>query len=252
MNNDDFMFDILETLPATPAASPKQFTTLPVIRGKDILSPLYCRFNEQAKFAGGFVRWMVSPTINPVPYGDIDIFPHSAEDYKQINATLTKSGLESIHKSSVAITYGSVKFGPLADLPKIQVINPQNQGKLIAKGTMEEILSAFDFTVTRAALISLDTAMVDIDFVQDETNKRLVIKNIHCPIGSSLRFMKYTKKGYRANATEVLKLFNDWDSRPADYIKALKDGIPKLAIRNDEDELSSDEREALAKLIYID
>lgn len=227
------------------------YVTLPILRGREKIAPLLVRFAAYAHFAGGYVRYMVSPNVNVIEAGDVDLFPGKKENYDYIIKTLSKY-LEKVADSSVAVTFGKKTTGPFAGCPAIQVIKPTNQGALIAEGSLIDVLNGFDFTIVRAGLQNWNEALVDPDFVEDEGNLFLRIKNIHCPISSTLRFIKYSKKGYKTNVLEVLKLFNDWDKRPVEYINALKTGIPKLMSRDDTDKMSDEEKLNLAKLIYID
>jgi len=71
-----------------------------------------------------------------------------------------------------------------------------DEGAVVTIGTLEDILDNFDFTVVRAAILNRHEVMVDRDFMADEGNRRLVFKNIHCPVSSLLRALKYARKGY--------------------------------------------------------
>jgi len=64
-------------------------------------------------------------------------------------------------------------------------------------------------------------ALVDADFNHDETKRILRLKNIHCPISSTLRCMKYAKKGYWLPSFQCMRLFLDWDSRNDEYREKL-------------------------------
>jgi hypothetical protein len=82
---------------------------------------------------------------------------------------------------------------------------------------METILENFDFTVVRIGLSNPEVALADADFMHDEEKHQLRIKNIHCPISSTYRVMKYRSKGYWPPTLEILKLFFDWDERDEEY-----------------------------------
>lgn len=231
--------------------SDNKFRRVPLLRGFDKIAPIFYPWEKRAVFAGGYARWAASPLVEPPPAGDIDVFPNTDSDHEAIIADLAKWGLKKpTRQTSVASVFEPLG-GRLAGVPPINVVTPRNQGAIVVEGGVENILSNFDFTIVRAAVVSPTEVLVDEDFLEDEANRRLVIKNIHCPISSTLRFMKYAKKGYRASAEEVLKLFRDWDARPVEYREALIRGLPRLRASG-EDALEEDEKLALAKLIYID
>lgn len=233
-----------------------------VLRGADQVAPLFYGIGDKGKIIGGFVRWMVSPLQSPAPPGDIDIYPNTEEAHQEIdywicrNIPLEKTAKGKwMHKTNISTTY-TQKEGR-----KIQVINPLNQGKIVALGTMEEVIGNFDFTVTRAGLVSLAEAVVDDDFIRDEMRQHLVIKTIHCPIGSVKRVAKYAKKGYYISPVEIAKLFNEWDARTDAYKEELKEALEAYdmlqAVHNQDDDsdlqvVDSSAVQKLADLIYVD
>jgi hypothetical protein len=91
---------------------------------------------------------------------------------------------------------------------------------------MIDVLANFDFTVVRCGFdvdsFSRRVAWCDVDFEKDETEKRLVFKNIHCPISSMFRCIKYCNRGYKLSTHEMLKLFVDWETRPSEYREKIK------------------------------
>lgn len=116
-------------------------------------------------------------------------------------------------------------------------------------GSKEEVLSNFDFTVVRAAILSPNTVLVDADFMHDEENKILRLKNIHCPISSTLRCMKYAAKGYWLPPIQALSLFLDWDNRSDDYRRELAEYLAKA---NGGEGLTQEEIDHLEELMRID
>lgn len=243
--------EIEDTPAPLPPKKPTIFVRVPIVRGFDKVYPYWLLWNEIAHFCGGYPRFCASPLVTPVEAGDFDVFPKDQEAYDRIVADCKRMGLTIGWESSVAVTYQSAPAGRFKDCPDLQIVKPVNQGAIVAQGSVEDILNNFDFTVVRAAIVSPQECLVDLDFIQDEATKKLNIKNIHCPIGSTLRFMKYAKKGYKAQASDVLELFKDWDARSKEYKDSLLEGIPKLQLSG-EDALDEDERKKLATLIYID
>ncbi len=228
----------------------KGFVEVPIIRGTESIVGLYNKYKDHAHFFGGFVRYMASPLVEPPEAGDIDIYPKSMEDYHFICKDLEQY-LEVGMVTPVATTFKAKQYGRYAGVPPVQVVIPENKGSIVASGSLNDILGNFDFTVIRAGLKDMNTAIVDPMFIEDESNKFLRIKNIHCPISSTLRLMKYKKKGYSTNAGEILKLFNNWDEREPEYREALKTGLPKMN-NTGADALSGAELTKLKTLIYVD
>lgn len=225
---------------------------LPIVRGQKEIQFFYDLWKYDAYFCGGYIRYMCSPLANPVPAGDIDIYPKTWEAYEKITNYLKEKSMRVKFESNVAMTFWHSDKGPFKSYPPLQVIKPENKGAIVAIGTLEDIIQSFDFTIVRIGLIDMNTAVIaEDDFIKDETNQFLRIKNIHCPISSTLRVIKYAKKGYKTNALEILKLFEDWENRSAEYRNTLRFGIPKLLNEGDSS-LSKEEKQHLANLIYVD
>ena len=140
-------------------------------------------------------------------------------------------------------------------IPKPQIIKPVIEGKIVTMGSVEEILGNFDFTITRAAILNPTTCFVDEDFMEDENRHVLQLKNIHCPVSSLLRCLKYAKKGYWMRPSEALKLFNDWDDRGEDYkinlIELFRKSFAKDA-DGKQIEMEKKEIDELERLLRID
>jgi hypothetical protein len=227
------------------------FSLIKVVRGSSDVAPLLeliQQTTQEAFVCGGYVRWMCSNNYNPVLPGDIDIYCKDKEAY---NILLKKfSSMNMIYSENRIASMFSVDrkdhAHPLFALPDIQLIKPMKIAKVVTQGTMEEILNSFDFTVIRLGLLSDKVALADDDFYEHEGHKLLVIKNIHCPISSTFRFMKYFKKGYWAKLTEIVKLFIDWDGRDAKYRIEIMDFISR------KDNLSENDIMRLEELMRID
>jgi hypothetical protein len=133
----------------------------------------------------------------------------------------------------------------------IQVIKPVIQGAIVTVGTMEEILNNFDFTIVRAGLVSPEQGIADSDFLEHDKAWKLVFKNIHCPISSTFRAIKYSKKGYWMGLSESVKLFLDWNERGEEYQAKLLDLIGKMKTPEGE-EPNKEDIEELEKLMNVD
>jgi hypothetical protein len=226
------------------------FVRIPVHRGiSDITEFLAMAEKHGAVIAGGYARYCCSPKKDPMSAGDVDFFPKTEASLTGLCADLERVGFTKKHENHVSITYGFDGEDLRWKLkPVPQVIKPVREGKIVTWGTVEEILENFDFTVVRVALERIQRCarcgvsreghslniidachegflaghdewqgIADDDFEEDEKNTHLRLKNIHCPISSTLRCMKYARKGYFLGPAQVLKLFLDWNARGVDY-----------------------------------
>jgi hypothetical protein len=227
------------------------FEKVPIIRGFYEIEPL---FNTIKKYSGmlmgGYVRWMCSPADQPILPGDIDVYFCSEGDYDRCKEDLLNEGLQVKHENVVSCTFAKATVdSKYRGCPDIQLIKPIEEGNILTMGSMESILDNFDFSVVRAGVINKHTAMVDKDFLHDEARKILRLKNIHCPVGSTLRCMKYSKKGYWLPPTQVFRLFVDWDNRTAEYKEKLYDFVTKA---NDGTGLSQKEIDEMEAMFRVD
>ena len=209
-------------------------------------------------FCGGFMRYACSPRRNPEPASDIDIYSWDYEAFellKKVFDWVKRYHLEIKHENDMAITYERPKNKDhvFYYVPTVQIIKPVIDGKVVAMGSTQEIISNFDFTVVRvgasAINISCDNIYMDADFMHDEELKILRLKNIHCPISSTLRCMKYARKGYYLPPFQTLRLFLDWDNRDDDYRRKLMNFLEKA---EGEDGLSQEEVDSMEAMMRID
>ena len=206
--------------------------------------------NLNCFICGGYVRYMCSPKRNPYQAGDVDIYSHTQKDFDILLKILKKDNMSVKFENDVSVTFANLndRKHPLFISPTIQLIKPLKQGAMVLKGTMEDILDNFDFTVVRCGLINENKAIVDADFEHDEIKSLLRIKNIHCPISSTLRCMKYAKKGYWMTPFESLKLFINWENRDDSYRMKIIDMVKKF----EDNGITKEEIEKLEALMRID
>jgi len=195
------------------------FVQTPIIRGGTEVTPLYFKANLFGGIiCGGYARWMCSPADQVVPAGDVDVYFPSESGFEGMKQSLLNELLTIKHENDISVTFALAdEDSKFRGCPSIQLIKPIKEGRVVAIGSMEDILSNFDFTVVRAGMVDRDFCMVDADFMHDERSKILRLKNIHCPVGSTLRCMKYSKKGYWLPPLQSLQLFFDWDNRDDSY-----------------------------------
>jgi hypothetical protein len=229
-----------------------QFIRVPLRRGFTEIEILYKNVSGIGGIiCGGYVRYCASPRYKPDPGGDVDIYCQDDSIFEQLKKHFSDMQLKKKHENGVALTYAHPESGPYFFSPPIQLIKPIREGSIVANGTMEEILSNFDFTVIRAGIVSPTEALVDVDFEKDEMVKELRIKNIHCPISSTLRCMKYSRKGYFLRPFQVLRLFLDWEARTPEYRVKIIEALNKLDSEGAKG-FSQEEIEELEAMMRID
>jgi len=228
------------------------FELVPILRGFTEIQTLYNIVTPVGgTICGGYVRYMCSPTRDPHPASDIDVYCRNMDTFERIVQILESEpyNLSSKHENEVSKTYHSMTEGAFIACPTIQLIKPIVEGAIMVQGSVRDILSNFDFTVIRGAVVTRELALVDADYLHDEAVRVLRIKNIHCPISSTLRFCKYAKKGYWSPPMQIVKLFQDWDNRSKEY----KDKIIKYLEQTEQQEgLTEKEINELEGLMRID
>lgn len=232
--------------------SKEGFVEAPVLRGGMEINDLRVRLRSLEGFiCGGYVRWMCSPTQNPKPASDVDVYAYTEKAFEDIKKHFKGAGLTVRFENENAITYvrPTDTSHRYYSLPPIQLIKPIHEGAMVAVGNMETVIENFDFTVIRAGLLNRDTALVDADFEHDEKASILRLKNIHCPISSTLRCMKYATKGYWLPAIQCIRLFVDWDDRDDDYRQKIIEFLEKAEAAG---ELTQDDIDKFEKLARID
>jgi len=232
------------------------FELVPLRRGFTEIAPLWkllekviSSTKEDCFICGGYARYCASPKFDPVKASDIDVYSEGEKAYKKIVKLLKQKKLKVKAENDMAITFDRPATGAFHYMPLIQVIKPLTKGKIVSIGNKIDILSNFDFTVIRAAIESPTEIVVDADFVHDESHNLIRIKNIHCPISSTLRCLKYATKGYWLRPMECLKLFLDWGSRTQNYRDKLVEFLDKA---NEGEGLTQEEVDELEALMRID
>lgn len=234
------------------------WTQLPIMRGVFEISPvLDITDRVGGTILGGYARFCCSNRNNPIKAMDVDIFPiadteeRSEQIYEALIEAFTKLGLEKTHENNVSVSFSGAKVPPFDRCPAIQIIKPIEESAILTRGTLEEVLDNFDFTIVRIAINKdRQTATAWASFPKDEKRGLLRILNIHCPISSLLRVMKYGRKGYYMRPMEAMKLFADWQNRPQEY----RERIAELFTRSDSQfgQMSQKEIDELESLLRVD
>jgi hypothetical protein len=209
--------------------SQQGWEVVPVVRGFTEIKKLhYLLRNARAMILGGYVRYMCSPSKKVSPASDVDVYCETKEVFEHLRRVFKEEKFEMKAENDLALTYKPFEKDHLMfGCPQVQLIKPMQEGVVVTEGGMEKILENFDFTVVRIGLLNPSEALADADFMHDEEKRQLRIKNIHCPISSSYRLMKYRVKGYWPPTFEVLKLFLDWDERDEEYKQKIMDFFRK-------------------------
>lgn len=231
------------------------YITLPVLRGFTEISLLWELAQKHGSMVcGGYARYCLSAEAKPHPANDVDLFPQSSEGTTALIAELKDIGFKVKHENEISVTFVRLDehANPIWKIcPIIQVIKPVLKGAIVTVGEMRDVLDNFDFTIVRAALVSPTEGIADADFPADDHDHKLRLKNIHCPISSLMRCIKYSKKGYWLGLVESVKLFLDWNERGFEYQEKLIDLIGKMKGPNGE-EPSKEDIEELEKLMNVD
>lgn len=253
--NDDTKENEMEAEDERPAEG---WVQVPVLRGIFEVEPVLrlCALFG-GRVIGGYARFCCSTAEKPGKAMDVDVFPIGAtmEDckatYENLKQAFERVGYTVKNENNVSLTFDSEKvIDEFKRVPTLQLIKPIDEGAIVTAGTLEEVLSNFDFTIVRIALDNeaRQTATAWASFAKDERQKKLRILNIHCPISSLLRVMKYGRKGYYMRPVEALRLFADWTNRTPEY----RDRMLVLFQQSKFGKLSQTEIDELEALLRID
>lgn len=231
------------------------FIELPIVRGFSEISCLWPIVQKHgAMICGGYARYCLSQMPHPPLSGDVDLFPQTEDGHLALIEEIKALGFDVKHENEISVTFK--KLDEHADFrwtvcPVIQVIKPVVEGAIVTVGAMPDVLNNFDFTIVRAGLISPTHGLADSEFLEHDKSYKLVFKNIHCPVSSLMRAIKYSKKGYWLGLMETVKLFLDWNERGPEYQGKLIDLIGKMKGPNGEEPSKADIEE-LEKLMNVD
>jgi hypothetical protein len=205
------------------------FIQVKVHRGFTELQHVYpLIYDHGGVILGGYVRYMCSPLRNPVGATDLDVYSPTKEIFAKLSEAFKNKGCEMKDENDLAIVYKPfTKDHLLFPCPTVNLIKPMQEGVVVTQGEIQTILENFDFTVVRIGLLNQHVALADADFLHDEEAKFLRIKNIHCPISTTYRMMKYNRKGYWPSTSQTLRVFLDWDERDDEYKMKIMEFISK-------------------------
>lgn len=254
MNDDITQIELNDKESTEPP--PEGWVQVPCMRGIYEIEPVLDLLDKHGgRIIGGYARYCCSTNEKPYKAGDVDVFPVGATQeeseavYKALSEAFKAAGLEIKHENNVSQSYLIPTTPPFNRCQTIQLIKPIIEGAVVTRGTVEEILGSFDFTIVRVALNpDRKTATAWASFEDDEKKKKLRILNIHCPISSLLRIMKYGRKGYYMRPVEVLKLLQNWEERTPEY----RARIAALFTTGQMGDITQQEIDELEKLLRVD
>lgn len=202
----------------------------------------------EAFICGGFARVACSPRDNPIPSKDIDIYCIELSHFDEVAKRIEALNYIKVKENDVSHVY-RYALDSRDTMLEINLIKPIQTGHLHTFGDLDTILSNFDFTIARIGTYLQDgviKARGDEEFINNERDGVLIIKNIHCPIAEITRIAKYTNKGYKCPLGQILRCFLDWDGRDDDFRRFLVDNLMEKK------ELTNQDIQELYKRLYID
>jgi hypothetical protein len=128
--------------------------TIRLRRGFTEITRIYDLISGYGFIAGGYARYCASPKHDPYPAGDLDIFPLRKEGcFEPVRDKFLALGFTLYKENDVSYSFKKAPEG-WEEVPSIQLIKPADEARMLTYGSPEEILNNFDFSVTRAAILS--------------------------------------------------------------------------------------------------
>ena len=194
------------------------------------MQKLMLAVGSHAFIAGGAARYCIfadrrgeSKGMLPVipPPADIDLFCYSENDEYKVRDALLTIGYCYEGETSWCIRYRN-EDEPL----EVQVVRandaPQVSSEQRTSGTMEEVLSGFDFTVNMAAFNAMGEAVYSSQLVHAIDNRELIVNKIIDPVDLIRRVGKYYQKGFHISRADSLKILEGWDCLTLDERKTIR------------------------------
>lgn len=198
-----------------------------VRRGQEFIDLVFDLTGGRGFICGGFARWACSIVEQPIVPNDIDVFCGDETTYEAIASRFTNdSRAKQQSDTAIETKYNIVLRGGFDQRTiAVQLIKPTTIFNMVATGDWINVLDNFDFTIAKCAILPTGDAWAHVDFDIHEAAKALVITNIHCPISSMKRVIKYTSKGYTIESAELLKLFVDYENRSPQWKELVHWGL---------------------------
>jgi hypothetical protein len=217
-----------------------KFKTIPIELPANVLQivTLLSKTKYDSAFvAGGAVRAI----YNKEPIRDLDIFSHNRDTFNSAKGILLEQKFIQLFENPTL-----TKFVKYTDEKKVELeidlVAPRVGEHLLTVGPPESVIAHFDFTVSRAAITSENTALVDENFETHCKEKKLSIAHIVCPLSTVQRIGKYVSKGYTICTKEIVKLFIEYGKRDTQELEHLLS----------KDNLEGEELARLLQYVYVD
>ena len=167
---------------------------------------------------GGFARYACSPHPRPLRPDDIDIYCASASAFDNARQALVRAGLTQTKDTTASLSFRDRRPWWLRPLDfTVQLVKPIKLGDITLHGSVAAVLAGSDMSVTQIAITDPATVLQHPSFADDELQRRIVLLSVPCPLMAIYRISKYMHKGYWLPASELIKVFDAWDRKTADY-----------------------------------
>jgi len=193
--------------------------------------------------AGSCARYFASLVKDEPIYNDVDIFCNQEHDFNDVCYIALGNGWKLKKESPNAVQFTKTFNGIEA---VAEVIKPFKNDYMQTYGQPEEVVGQFDFPCVKTWFVSETELYIDEQFDQDTKDRKLHITHINCPVAVAQRVAKYAQKGYTIGVREIMKLFVEWERRPALYRQRL------LELLHENQDLTDEEFAELERLLRVD
>lgn len=183
--------------------------------------------------AGGFARYACSPHPTPVPAGDIDLYCLTPDAFEPAQRAMIKAGLTQTKDTTASLSFRDKRSFLFRKFNQVvQVAKPIVFGDIALYGEPLTVLSGADFSVTRVAIINPHEVVQHCCFEDDELRRQVSVLSIPSPVEAIYRLWKYTRAGYRIPAADLVKVLDEWESRPVEYKETIRDLVREAGGRS--------------------
>lgn len=201
-----------------------------VRRGFEQIESVYNLIRETGHIgyiAGSYAAYMAAPEgSHIIQPNDVDIFCRSEEDYRNLSLALTEKGMRLTERSMIADTLKPARSDPFCNLA-LQIIKPHPDWKLFPR----DIVNSFDFSVSRAVLMSKEHVEGDPEIGYQ--NARIL--RLSDPLRSLKRVVKYAQRGVQFDDWELHKLFLAYGQMSEERKKKMAESVEATRIEDDYD-----------------
>jgi hypothetical protein len=203
------------------------YVRLPMLRGFSEVRELFSIAKRYcAVIAGGYGKYCASPTADAKKSQDLDIFPGRTGDAKKLAMELVERGFSVVKETDFSYTLNPPEITK-RETPQtmvwktfrnpVQIVKSDFLGSKGWRGVdgfsgfedlAERVLSTFDLTIVRVAIIGAESVLADARFWEDEVAARLRVEGFRNQRFLYHRLAKYGSRGYTFDPKQVLALFD--------------------------------------------